>query len=48
MKGAKSLQLSWAKQQEPVFPPLPPTHTHKKESRQWLHCSSVLWAYPGL
>lgn len=30
MKGAKSLQLSWAKQQEPVFPPSP-QHTHTRK-----------------
>lgn len=31
MKGAKSLQLSWAKQQEPVSPP---PNTHTQESKQ--------------
>lgn len=49
MKGAKSLELAWDREQEPVFPTPPPnTHTRThKESRQRLHYGSVLWAYPG-
>lgn len=47
MKGGKSLELAWDREQEPVFSsPNPPPHT-QKESRQWLHCGSVLWVYPG-
>lgn len=39
MKGAKSLELAWDREQEPVFPPpTPPTHTKRKqaEASLWL------------
>lgn len=46
MKGGKSLELAWDREQEPVFSSPNPPHTHtQKESR--LHCGSVLWVYPG-
>lgn len=36
MKGAKSLELAWDREQEPVFPPH--THTQRKqaEASLWL------------
>lgn len=32
MKGAKSLELAWDREQEPVFSPQPSPLTHKKKA----------------
>lgn len=40
MKGAKSLELAWDREQEPVFPTPPPnTHTHTQRKQ----AAASLW-----